>query len=334
VFSIEELQEKMVRNYIRNIGDKVLGREKITFPEAKKLLEIERKELVDLMAVANGVRHHFFDNRVDLCTLLNAKSGRCSEDCKFCGQSVHFQGKGATYHPLLDVEQIVRKSREVASKGNRRFCIITSGKSLAQQDFNNVVEGARRIRHETRLNLDCSLGILSDEQASALKEAGVERYNHNLETAPSFFKQICTTHSFSDRLKTIKRLKNNGLSICSGGIIGLGETPLQWLELVFILRELDVDCIPINILNPRPGTPLENMISPPPLEVIKLIAITRLIVPNVEIKLAGGRELNLKDFQATAFLAGVTGMIVGGYLTTKGRCEEDDCQMLKDLELA
>jgi len=323
----------MVRNYIRNIGDKLLGGEKITFPEAKKLLEVDKNGLVDLMAVANWVRHHFFENRVDLCTLLNAKSGRCSEDCKFCGQSAHFQGDCATY-PLLDVEEIVRKSHGVASIGDRRFCIITSGKSLAQRDFNNVVEAARRIRRETQLNLDCSLGILSDEQTLALKEAGVERYNHNLETAPSFFEKICTTHSFSDRMETIKRLKNNGFSICSGGIIGLGETPVQWLELVFILRELEVDCIPINILNPRPGTPLENLLPPPPLEVIKLIAITRLIVPNVEIKLAGGREVNLRDFQATAFLAGVTGMIVGGYLTTKARCVEDDFQMLKDLELA
>jgi biotin synthase len=332
VLSSEELKEKMVRNYIRNIGDKVFGGEKITFSEAKKLLEVDKNGLVDLMAVANRVRHRFCGDQVDLCTLLNAKSGRCSEDCKFCGQSAHFQGDCATY-PLLDVEEIVRKSHEVESKGDRRFCIITSGKSLTHQDFNNVLEAARRIRRETQLNLDCSLGILSDEQASALKEAGVERYNHNLETAPSFFGKVCTTHSFSDRLETLNRLKNNGFSICSGGIIGLGETPVQWLELVFILRELEVDCIPINILNPRPGTPLENLLPPPPLEVIKLIAITRLIVPNGEIKLAGGREVNLKDFQATAFLAGVTGMIVGGYLTTRGRCEEDDCQMLKDLKL-
>ena len=320
----------MVSNYIRNIGDKVLGGEKITFPEAKKLLEVDRKELVDLMAVANRVRYHFFENRVDLCTLLNAKSGRCSEDCKFCGQSAHFRRDCATY-PLLDVEEIVRRGQQVESKGGRRFCIITSGKRLMPREFEKVVEAVRRIRYETRLNLDCSLGTLSDEQASALKEAGVERYNHNLETAPSFFGKICTTHSFLDRLETLTFIKNNGVGICSGGIIGIGESPLQWLEMVFILRELEVDCIPINILNPRTGTPLENMISPPPLEVIKLIAITRLIAPDVEIKLAGGRELNLRDFQATAFLAGVTGMIVGGYLTTQGRSENEDYQMLKDL---
>jgi len=273
-----------VKNYIRRIGEKVLEGEKITFTEAKKLLDADRIDIVDLMAVANRVRHNFIGDKVDLCSLLNAKSGRCSEDCKFCAQSAR--------------------------------------------------EAANRIRQETKLHLDCSLGIITEDQAKALRNAGVERYNHNLETAPSFFEKICTTHSFSERLETLHHLKFNGFSLCSGGIIGLGETPEQWLELVFLLRDLEVDCIPVNILNPRPGTPLENMIPPPPLEILKIIAIMRLIVPQTHIKIAGGREVNLRDLQATAFLAGATGIIIGGYLTTKGRSQEDDFQMLKDLELS
>jgi len=239
-----------MRAYIHAVGDKVLAGENLAFPEAAKLLGVEKNDLVDLMAIANQVRHRFCGDQVDLCTLVNAKSGRCSEDCTFCGQSGHFQGECA-HHPLLGVEEILRKACEAESKGARRFCIITSGKSPAQADFNKVVKAAKRIRCETSLNLDCSLGILSDEQARALKQAGVERYNHNLETAPDFFEKICTTHSFSDRVKTLGCLKNSGFSICSGGIIGLGETPAQWLELVFVLRDLDVDCIPINILGLR-----------------------------------------------------------------------------------
>ena len=322
-----------MKNYIQRIGEKVLEGEKITFTEAKKLLDADRIDIVDLMAVANRVRHNFIGDKVDLCSLLNAKSGRCSEDCKFCAQSARYKGECETY-PLLEVEEIVRAAKRVESNGGQRFCIISSGKRLEGKDFEKVVEAANRIRQETKLHLDCSLGLITGSQAKALRNAGVERYNDNLETAPSFFEKICTTHSFSERLETLHHLKFNGFSLCSGGIIGLGETPEQWLELVFLLRDLEVDCIPVNILNPRPGTPLENMIPPPPLEILKIIAIMRLIVPQTHIKIAGGREVNLRDLQATAFLAGATGIIIGGYLTTKGRSQEDDFQMLKDLELS
>ena len=321
-----------MKDYIRQVGDKVLDGEKITFLEAKNLLEADPIDVVDLMAVANRVRGHFIGNKVDLCTLLNAKSGRCSEDCKFCAQSAQYRGECETY-PLLEVDEIVNKAREAESRGGQRFCIISSGKKLKGKDFEKVVEAAKRIRDETKLHLDCSLGLISEKQAKTLREAGVERYNHNLETAPGFFAKICTTHSFSERLETLYHLKNYGFSLCSGGIIGLGETPEQWMELVFLLRDLKVDCIPVNILNPRPGTPLEKMLPPPPLQILKIIAIMRLVVPNTHIKIAGGREVNLRDFQATAFLAGATGIIIGDYLTTKGRSRKDDFQMLEDLEL-
>ena len=319
-----------MKDFIRQVGDEVLEGKVLTFSEAKKLLGTDNADVVDLMAAANQVRRHYLGDKVDLCTLLSAKSGRCSEDCKFCAQSAHYHGECET-HPLLEVEAMVQAAHVVASEGGQRFCIISSGKRLDEKDFEKVIEAAKRIRNETQLQLDCSLGLISRKQAKALRDAGVERYNHNLETAPGFFGEICTTHSFSERVETLHFLIENGFSLCSGGIIGLGETPEQWMELVFLLRDLGVDCIPVNILNPRPGTPLEKVVPPSPLEVLKIIAVMRLAAPKTHIKIAGGRERNLRDFQAAAFWAGATGMIIGGYLTTSGRVKEDDYQMLKDL---
>ena len=321
-----------MKDYIHNIEKKILEGKDITFSEAKKLLEADKANIVDLIAVANRVRRNFFGDQVGLCTIINAKSGRCSEDCKFCAQSAHYQGECEIY-PMLDVEPIACAARDAACRGIQRFSIVTSGRGLDKKDFEKVIESVKVIRQETSLQVDCSLGILSKEQASVLKEAGVERYHHNLETAPSFFDKICTTHSISEKIATLTLIKDAGLSLCSGGIIGLGETPEQWIEMIFVLRDLGVDSVPVNILNPRPGTPLENLKPPTPLEVLKTLAVMRLIVPKTEIRLAGGREVNLRDFQAIAYWAGVSGMIVGGYLTTGGRALEQDFQMVKDLEL-
>jgi len=321
-----------VKDFIRKVSDEVLDGTLLTFSKAKKLLGTDSTDVVDLIAAANQVRRHYRGDKVDLCTLLSAKSGRCSEDCKFCAQSAHYRGECAT-HPLLEVEAMVQAALKAAAEGGQRFCIISSGRRLSEKDLEKVIEAAKRIRKATKLKLDCSLGLISKDEAKALRDAGVERYNHNLETAPSFFDKICTTHSFAERVKTLSFLIENGFSICSGGIIGMGETPEQWMELVFMLRDLGVDCIPVNILNPRPGTPLAHMVPPSPLEVLKIIAVMRLAVPKTHIKLAGGRELNLRDLQAAAFWAGATGMIIGGYLTTGGRAKEDDYQMLRDLRL-
>lgn len=316
--------------FVQSIGEKVLGGKKISFPEAQKLLQVDMSDFVDLIAVANRVRHQFVSEGIDLCTIINAKSGRCSEDCRFCVQSAHHHGVCETY-PMVSVDEIVRAAHDAEEQRIQRFSIVTSGRALNSKDFQTVIEAARQIRKQTALGVDCSLGMISHEKATVLKKAGADRYHHNLETSRSFFEKICTTHSYSDKLTTIEAVKESGLSICSGGIIGLGEAPEQWLEMIFQLRDLEVDCIPVNILNPRPGTPLEATLPPSPLEIIKLIAITRLIVPNIPIKLAGGRETNLRDFQATAFLAGVTGMIVGGYLTTGGRRIDQDLKLLEDL---
>lgn len=319
-----------MENYLIGIKEKVLGGERLSFPEAKKLLEVGKTNLLELILIANQVREQFFGNQIGLCTIINAKSGGCSEDCKFCAQSSRYQSE-CTVYPLLNIESIVQAANHAASQGIPRFSIVTSGRSLGQKDFEKVIKAIQTIHQHTKITVDCSLGILSSEQAVALKKAGVERYHHNLETSPSFFSQVCTTHSISEKIETLNRAKEVGLSLCSGGIIGLGETPEQWLEMVFVLRDLKVDSIPVNILNPRPGTPLEDIRPPSPLQVLKMLAIMRLIVPQTEIRLAGGREVNLRDFQAAAFWAGATGMIVGGYLTTGGRSLSQDFQMITDL---
>jgi biotin synthase len=285
---------------------------------------------MDLAAVANRVRMTFKGNRVDLCSLLNAKSGKCSEDCAFCAQSGHYQTEASVY-PLMDGDRMVEEARVVQKMGTERFCLISSGRQLNDKEFETVLQALDRIRKETDLALDCSFGTLNRERAEALRKVGVTRYNHNLETAESHFGKICTTHSFQDRVRTVEILKGQGFSICSGGIIGLGESARQRLELAFSLKELGIDCIPLNILNPRPGTPLENSKPLPPLEIIKTISVFRLILPESTIKIAGGREVNLRDLQSLALLAGANGLIVGNYLTTAGRSPEDDLAMLQDL---
>ena len=319
-----------MRKTILHVGDKVLGGEKISMKDLLPLVGAKGPDILDLAAVANRVREEFNGNEIDLCSLLNVKSGRCSEDCVFCAQSAHYKTETPVY-PLMDMNRIVEEAREAQKKGTGRFCLITSGRELNDKEFETILRALDRIRKETTLDLDCSLGTLSEERAEALKKVGVTRYNHNVETSESHFPQICSTHSFGDRVQTIEVLKDRGFSICCGGIIGLGESPQQRLELAFSLRQLGIDCIPFNILNPRPGTPLEHSESVPPIEIIKTISLFRLILPKGTIKIAGGREANLRDLQSLALLAGANGLILGNYLTTLGRSAEDDLAMIRDL---
>lgn len=319
-----------MRKEIQKIGDKVLEGGSVNTKEIYPLLETKGPDIIELAAVANRVREEFNGNEIDLCSLLNAKSGRCPEDCGFCAQSAHYKTEALVY-PMMDTNRIVEEAKKAQRKGTGRFCLITSGRELNDEEFETILRALDRIRRETTLDLDCSLGTLSKERAESLKKVGVTRYNHNVETAESHFPQICSTHSFRDRVKTIEVLKEQGFSICCGGIIGLGESPQQRLELAFSLRQLGIDCIPFNILNPRPGTPLEHSESIPPMEIIKTISLFRLVLPKGTIKIAGGREANLRDLQSLALLAGANGLIVGNYLTTPGRNAEDDFRMIKDL---
>jgi len=319
-----------LRKEIQKIGDKVLGGGSVSMKDLLPLLGAKGPDILDLAAVANRVREVFNGNEIDLCSLLNAKSGRCSEDCAFCAQSVHYKNEALVY-PLVDMNRMVEEAKEAQKKGTGRFCLITSGREPTDKEFETILKALAQIRRETTLDLDCSLGTLSMARATSLKKVGVTRYNHNMETAESHFPRICSTHSFQDRVRTIEVLKEQGFSVCCGGIIGLGESPQQRLELAFSLRQLGIDCIPFNILNPRPGTPLERSEPIAPMEVIKTISLFRLVLPKGTIKIAGGREANLRDLQSLALLAGANGLIVGNYLTTAGRNAEDDFRMIEDV---
>ena len=319
-----------MRREIRKIGDKVLEGKDVSMKDVLPLLGTNGPDVLDLAAAANRVREEFNGNKIDLCSLLSVKSGKCPEDCAFCAQSAHYKTEAPVY-PLMDIQRIVEEAKEAQARGTGRFCLITSGREVSDKEFETILDALGRIRRETTLYLDCSLGTLSKERAESLRKVGVTRYNHNVETAESHFLQICTTHSFRDRVKTVEVLKGQGFSVCCGGIIGLGESLQQRLELAFSLKQLGIDCIPFNILNPRPGTPLENSEPIPPMEVIKTISLFRLVLPKGTIKIAGGREANLRDLQSLALLAGANGLIVGNYLTTPGRNAEDDLTMVKDL---
>lgn len=315
---------------IKSILDKVLSGMELDIREARSLLDAEEDKLLFLMHAANVIRKKFCGNKMDLCSLINAKSGLCSEDCKFCAQSSRHKTGCKTY-PLVSVDRIVRTAGLAKKQGATNFCIVISGRGPSEKEFEKIKEAIEKINKKIGIRVDCSLGSLRIGMVKELKALGIDRFNHNLETSKEFYKDICTTHSYEKRLGMIGMLKEVGIKPCCGGIIGLGEGPDERLNLAFTLKRLDIGCVPINILNPRKGIPLEGVKPLKPFEIIKTIAVFRLILPKAIIKVAGGRESGLRDLQALAFMAGANGMIVGGYLTTKGRSVEQDLQMVRDL---
>jgi biotin synthase len=313
---------------IDSVEEKVLAGGAIERSEAEALLNTPDEFLQRLLAAADRIRIRFKGSQFDSCSLINARSGRCSEDCAFCAQSAHHQGDCDVYGLKPD-EEILAAAKAAKKSGAARFCTVTSGGALSATEFDSLIKALERVRSEVDIQLDASLGFLDDERSERLAAVGVTRYNHNIETSRDHYSKICTTHHFDQRVETVRTVMNKGFSACSGGIIGLGETPLQRLDMAFTLADLGVDCVPINILNPRPGTPLQDSTPPEPLEILKTLAIFRLILPKATIKVAGGREKNLGDFQAMALRSGANGMIIGGYLTTGGRSVDDDLQMVR-----
>ena len=321
----------MMLDLILTVRDKVLKGHDITFEEAETLLETPVKFIPYLAASANEVRTFFKGDDIETCALANAKSGGCSEDCKLCSQSAHFQTDSPTYG-LISVEELLEQAKEAEARGASEFCIVTSGWGQTNaKEFDTIVEAVRRIAKETRLMVDCSLGFMTPEQVKRLKDAGLYRNNHNLEACQSHFDKVVSTHTYMQRVDHVKLVEEYGIFPCSGGVLGMGETPRQRLELAFELKKINADCVPINILNPRPGTAFEHLKPLEPLEIIKTIALFRLILPKSTIKIAGGREVNLRDLQALAMQAGANGIILGNYLTTAGRNSKQDLQMLQDL---
>jgi len=312
--------------------DRIKSGGEINFDEAMDLDRLKGEQLYELFLAALRVTRHFHGNRVDLCSIINAKSGRCSEDCIFCAQSGHYR-TGVSVYPLLSKEEILKQAYKMEAEGARRFSLVTSGKGISDSDFEKILVIFQSLREKISLNLCASLGIINYDQAVLLRKNGVTRYHHNIETSQSFYTKICTTHSYYERVETILAAGKAGLDICAGGIIGLGESWRQRVEMAFELKKLRVVSVPVNILTPIKGTPLWGSHVPAPLEVLQTLAMFRLVLPGAVIRLAGGREAALRDLQSTALLAGVNGLMVGNYLTTSGRKVNDDLQMLKDLEI-
>ncbi len=316
------------------LGKKVLDGGRLTPEEAMSLTAIATDDVPILLAVANKVRARFTGTRVDTCEIINARSGGCSEDCKFCAQSAHYRTETPVY-PLRSEEAIVQAAREAEAHGAYRFCIVTAGCGMKDDpDFAAIVAAIERIGRETRLQRCCSLGILGPGQAAALKAAGITRYHHNLEAGRSYFASVCTTHTYDERIATIRQVKAVGLEICAGGIIGMGETWADRVELAFALRDLDVDSVPINVLNPMKGTALQDRQPLGPFEVLQTFAIFRLILPDKTIRFAGGREKALGELMPLGLLAGVDGMLIGNYLTAAGRGAAADLATVRGLGLS
>jgi len=284
-----------------------------------------------LFAESNRVRDQFRGSRVDLCSIINAKSGACPEDCSFCAQSAHSRTEAQVY-PLLQKEKILESALEAKNYGVRRFCIVTSGKTVSASDIDRICEYTSEIRKIGLLPC-ATLGMLDSQQLSDLKDAGLNRYHHNLETSEAYFSEICTSHTYKDKLDTISRAKSLGLSICSGGIFGLGEAWSDRIDMAFALKEIDVDSVPINFFSPVQGTPLGDKDCLDPREALKIIALYRLILPDKEIRVCGGRPQTLRDLNDHIFMAGADGLLIGNYLTTTGRSPDEDLNMIRDMGL-
>lgn len=275
------------------------------------------------MAQALQVKLANRGTKVDLCSIINAKSGQCSEDCRFCVQSGHYKTEAPVY-PLREKEEILRAAGVAADIGAEHFSIVTSGRGLSGKDVARVADIVAAITAAFPIRVCASLGILGREDFALLRQAGLSRYHHNLETSEEFFPRVVTTHSFKERTDTIQAAQAEGLEVCAGGIFGLGESEEDRISMALTLRKLQVDSVPLNVLIPLPGTPLAGQKPLPAQEVLRAIALYRILMPALPIRLAAGRETVLQDFLSSAFLAGADGMMIGGYLTERGRSADKD----------
>jgi biotin synthase len=310
---------------------KVIRGNSTSFDEAERL--ISTKDLLKLANCANIITKKFNEDRVDVESLINAKSGSCPEDCSFCAQSSFYE-TGITKYPLLADDIILEKAREAQVNGAESFCLVCAYREPPQNDFEKICKLIEKLRNEVKLDINVSLGFMTLERARRLKSLGVKRYNHNLETSESFFSKICKTHDFSDRIRTARIVKDVGLELCCGGIIGMGESTRQRIELAFSISTLEPDEVPINILIPKKGTPMElDNCSIHPVDMIRTIAVWRFIMPKTILKIAGGREVHFNDGGKLALQAGANGIITGGYLTTNGNEPNKDIQMIHEIGL-
>jgi len=287
--------------------------------------------LEQLIARANETRKKHIGTKLDLCNILNARGGLCGEDCKFCAQSSK-HNTGVPAYPLKSKEEMLQAARNAQKIGAERFDIVTSGNRPSSRELAVIAEAISQITKEIGIATCASLGALTIDELKMLKDAGLVRFHHNIETSRRFYPQIVSTHTFDERIKTIKAAKQVGLQVCSGGIIGMGESWQDRIAMAYTLKELDVDSVPINVLIPIKGTPLESVKPISAKDVIRTICIFRIILENKTVKIAAGREATLKDKQLEAFAAGANGMLIGGYLTVKGANLEDDYALILEIE--
>jgi biotin synthase len=320
---------------IARLGQQVLDGGEVNREDALFLLNLDaRADVFELIAWANRIREKFKGNKIHLCSIVNAKAGGCSENCKFCAQSAFYQ-TGAPRYGFVDLEPALEAAHEAARNQVTALGLVAAWKGLAEGPLlDEVCERVRELKAAGQVRVDVSLGMINSQQvADRLREAGVECYGHNLESSRRFFPRHCTTHTYDDRLQTIHFLKRAGIRICSGGILGMGETREDRCDLAMELRAIAANVVPINILNPIPGTPFEKIPPIEPMEVLKTIACFRFVLPRREIMVAGGRTQGLRDLQCLIFAAGASALMVGNYLTTLNRPVEEDLSMLRDLGL-
>jgi biotin synthase len=305
----------------------------ITQDEALGLGQLEDHAAIEaLVERAWQARVERFADSTDMCSLVNAKSGGCAEDCGFCAQSRYAEAD-TPMHAMMEPEQMLEHARAAEAAGAHRFCMVTQGQGLSKRDFEKVLAGARLVAEKTNLKRCASIGHISTERAVALKEAGIQRVHHNVETAESYYPEVSTTVRYDGRIRTIEAVKEAGLETCVGGILNLGESPKQRVEMAFQLAEINPTSVPINLLNPRPGTKFGDRELMDPWDVVKWIAIFRLVMPEALFRLCGGRVENLGELQQTAIKAGLNGVMMGNFLTTLGNTPEQDRSMFEELGL-
>ncbi len=332
---LTDMVDAIPRDRIAACGRKVLSGGEITREEALWLFHLEdHSDIIDLMSWANRIRQKHKGNKVHLCSIVNAKAGGCSENCSFCAQSAAYATQSPRYG-FVDPEPVLEAAEEANRHGVTAVGLVAAWKGLNEGPMlDEVCARIEELSNSGKTRADASLGIIKNQRvADRLKAAGLECYGHNLESSRRFFPEHCSSHTFDDRLETIGYLKKAGIKICSGGIIGMGESREDRCDLAFTLREVGANVVPVNILNPIKGTPFENKARLAPMEILQTIACFRLILPRQEIMVAGGRTANLRDLQSMIFMAGASALMVGNYLTTLNQSVEQDLQMLKDLGL-
>ena len=313
-------------SYVEEVKEKVIAGGSVSREEA---LRLYKEDLQELCAAADEIRRFFCKDGFDLCSIVNGKSGKCSENCKFCAQSAHYH-TGAEVYPMLDKKTIVKEAVHNAERGVLRYSIVTSGRALNDEEIDYICDVVREIRKVCSIEVCASFGLLNKEQFKKIKEAGVSRIHNNLEASRNYFGKVCTSHSYDDKIRTIENAREAGLSVCSGGIMGLGEAEEDRIDMAMTLRELNIKSVPVNMLNPIPGTPFADHKRLQTEDMQRIVAVYRFILPDASIRLAGGRGL-LENNGRKCFESGANAVITGDMLTTSGYTVESDLKMIKEL---